>query len=176
MSPEPTPRSPRLLLISTAVLAIVHALLGVPRSNGPTAPPATTAHAATHPASARAPPPHRAALESVPSTTAAASTPSALTSALPLHGEGTAGDPAIQQNLEDAWPADLPTGDEPELLSTGRALLRADATGVGRAKWPAVFPGPDHAVAPAFATAHFRIQAAIARRDGSANKAVVHLV
>ncbi|WP_432198324.1 hypothetical protein [Streptomyces sp. bgisy027] len=31
-------------------------------------------------------------------------------------------------------------------------------------------------MAPAFAVARFRIQAAIARRDGSPDKAVVHLV
>ncbi|WP_234381279.1 hypothetical protein [Streptomyces sp. NRRL F-5122] len=87
-----------------------------------------------------------------------------------------AGDKAVQRNLETAWPADLPAADERELLSAGRALLRADATGLGRARWPAVFPDTGQAVAPAFATAGFRIQAAIARRDGSPNKAVVHLV
>ncbi|MFC9931669.1 hypothetical protein [Streptomyces sp. NPDC127190] len=62
------------------------------------------------------------------------------------------------------------------MLAGGRSLLRADATGVGRAKWPTVFPASHPAVAPAFATARFRIQAAIARRDGSPDKAVVHLV
>jgi hypothetical protein len=95
---------------------------------------------------------------------------------LPPHGEGVAGDRAVQWSLESAWPADLPAADERELLTAGRALLRADATGIGRAKWPTVFPDVGQEVAPAFATARFRIQAAIARRDGSPGKAVVHLV
>ncbi|MFF7358320.1 hypothetical protein ACFZA1_37690 [Streptomyces filipinensis] len=81
----------------------------------------------------------------------------------------------IQQSLETAWPADLPATDDRELLAAGRALLRADATGAGRAKWPDIFPDSDQ-VTPAFATARFRIQAAIARRAGSPDKAVVHLV
>ncbi|WP_327591489.1 hypothetical protein [Streptomyces chartreusis] len=104
--------------------------------------------------------------------------PSAISSALPPHGDGPAGDRAIQQSLEAAWPADLPHADERTLLTAGRALLRADATGIGRARWPAVFPsrGGGKAVAPAFATARFRIQAAIARQEGGPDKAVVHLV
>ncbi|MFF7130492.1 hypothetical protein [Streptomyces sp. NPDC008240] len=87
-----------------------------------------------------------------------------------------AGDPAIQQALEAAWPADLAAEDERPLLAAGRALLRADATGIGRAKWPGVFGSADRAVAPAFSAARFRIQAAIARRNGSNGRAVVHLV
>ncbi|MGC9501026.1 hypothetical protein [Streptomyces sp. WG7] len=97
-------------------------------------------------------------------------------SALPPHGEGAAGDRAIQQALHAAWPADLDAVDERQLLTAGRALLRADATGVGRDRWPAYFGGAGQGVAPAFATARFRIQAAIARQDGSPDKAVVHLV
>ncbi|MCX5357236.1 hypothetical protein OG864_00340 [Streptomyces sp. NBC_00124] len=85
-----------------------------------------------------------------------------------------AGDGAIQQSLEAAWPADLPAADERELLATGRALLRADTTGVGREKWPEFFPHSP-AMAPAFAAARFRIQAAIARQDDRRDKAVVHL-
>ncbi|WP_328876818.1 hypothetical protein [Streptomyces sp. NBC_00299] len=171
-----TPRSPQLLLVSTAVLAIVGlTLLGLPRGNTPTAPPtSTTAHATTHPASTASPP--KTPLEFSRSTAPAASTPSALTSALPPHGEGTAGDRTVQKSLEAAWPADLPAAEEKELLTAGRALLRADATGIGRAQWPVIFPGSGKAVAPAFATARFRIQAAIARRDGRPGKAVVHLV
>ncbi|MEU5324154.1 hypothetical protein AB0G67_46660 [Streptomyces sp. NPDC021056] len=96
-------------------------------------------------------------------------------SALAPHGEGVAGDGAVQQSLEAAWPADLPAADERELLAAGRALLRADATGVGRETWPQVFPR-SAAVAPAFALARFRNQAAIARREGRAEGAVVHLV
>ncbi|OIJ88195.1 hypothetical protein BIV25_37330 [Streptomyces sp. MUSC 14] len=82
----------------------------------------------------------------------------------------------MQQALEAAWPADLPHTDERQLGTAGRALLRADATGIGRARWPGYFGRSGHAVAPAFAAARFRIQAAIARRDGGPDRAVVHLV
>ncbi|MGW7715544.1 hypothetical protein ACWGKK_14675 [Streptomyces chartreusis] len=102
--------------------------------------------------------------------------PSASPSALPPRGDGAAGDRAVQASLEAAWPADLPPSDEGTLLAAGRALLRADATGTGRAQWPSVFPSSGQAVAPAFAIPRFRIQAAIARQDGSPDKAVVHLV
>jgi hypothetical protein len=95
---------------------------------------------------------------------------------LPPRGEGAAGDRAIQQALESAWPADLPAGDERWLLAAGRALLRADATGAGRERWPEAFPGSGRGLAPAFSTARFRIQAAIARRAGRPDRAVVHLV
>jgi hypothetical protein len=95
---------------------------------------------------------------------------------LPPRGEGAAGDRAIQQALESAWPADLPAGDERWLLAAGRALLRADATGTGRERWPEVFPGSGRGLAPAFSTARFRVQAAIARRVDRPGRAVVHLV
>ncbi|MFJ8787005.1 hypothetical protein [Streptomyces sp. NPDC102476] len=172
-----TPRSPRLLLLSTLILAVTGvALLGVPHGQEQPS-PASPTHATTYPSSAAAVPPSiKPTAGTAPSTTSAASTPSAVESALPPHGEGVAGDPAIQRNLEAAWPTDLPSHDERELLAAGRSLLRADATGVGRAKWPEVFHDSGQAVAPAFATARFRIQAAIARRDGSPDKAVVHLV
>ncbi|MFF3489494.1 hypothetical protein ACFYXC_40645 [Streptomyces sp. NPDC002701] len=172
-----TPRSPRLLLLSTVVLALLGiALLGMPHGQQPSAPePSSTATAAPSSA-ASAPPDDKATVEKAPSTTLAASTPSVLESALPPHGEGVAGDRAVQQSLEAAWPSDLPAAEERQLLTVGRALLRADATGVGRTKWPDVFPHTDQAVVPAFATARFRVQAAIARRDGRSSKAVVHLV
>lgn len=172
-----TPHSPRLLLLSTVMLAVAGiALLGVP--HGPEPPAAATApRATTEPSSAAAAPPaSKPTAGTAPSTTPAASASPVLESALPPHGEGVAGDRAVQQNLEAAWPADLPAHDERQLLTAGRALLRADATGVGRAKWPTVFPDAGQAMAPAFATARFHIQAAIARRDGSPEKAVVHLV
>ncbi|MFD7055587.1 hypothetical protein ACFWBS_41215 [Streptomyces mirabilis] len=174
-----TPRSPRLLLLSTIVLAVAGlALLDVPHVPEPPAQAAApTAHATTDSSSAAALPPSMKPTASTAAATATpASTPSAVESALPPHGEGAAGDQAIQRNLQTAWPADLPTADERELLTAGRALLRADATGIGRAKWPEVFPDSGQAVAPAFSTARFRIQAAIARRDGGPGKAVVHLV
>lgn len=141
-------------------------------STAPTPRPGTSARttAASAPADGQ---PTVSAPAATPSTTPARS---ATASALPPHGEGIAGDRAIQEALESAWPADLPASNERELLATGRALLRADATGVGRAQWPHLFTGSGQALAPAFATGRFRIQAAIARRDGSPDKAVVHLV
>ncbi|MET7715491.1 hypothetical protein [Streptomyces sp. NPDC005407] len=174
-----TTSSPRLLLIATLVLAVAGVvLLALPHrpsaSASPTLPPgaASAARASDSPASG-----HRAASRAPASdTTAATPTRSAIASALPPHGEGVAGDAVIQKSLEAAWPADLAADDERKLLAAGRGLLRADTTGVGRATWPAVFGDPGQAIAPAFATARFRIQAAIARRDGSPNKAVVHLV
>ncbi|MFE4423316.1 hypothetical protein [Streptomyces sp. NPDC056817] len=175
-----TPRSPRLLLLSTVILAVAGvALLGAPHGQEPSAPAtSSTAHAATDSSAAAAAPTasQPSAPPRRPSTASPSSTPPAVESALPPHGEGVAGDRAIQRSLEEAWPADLPAADERELLTAGRALLRADATGIGRAKWPTVFPDSVQAVVPAFATARFRIQAAIARRDGSPDKAVVHLV
>ncbi|MFG2794799.1 hypothetical protein [Streptomyces sp. NPDC048419] len=180
------PRSPRLLVLSAVAfgLAGITLLQGSPGHQPPgSAPPPTpsaTATAGTH-ASPALPVPTAGTPSSVRATPAgtpkaAASTPPARPSALPPHGEGVAGDHVIQRLLQAAWPADLPTADQRELLVAGRALLRADATGVGRATWPTVFPGPHRALAPAFTTARLRIQAAIARRDGEATKAVVHLV
>ncbi|MFD5814707.1 hypothetical protein [Streptomyces sp. NPDC127038] len=59
-------------------------------------------------------------------------------------------------------------------MRAGEAVLRADATGVGRSHWPTVFgSGPKPAAAP-FSRLH--VQAAIARRDGSSRQAVVHLI
>ncbi|MGW4606842.1 hypothetical protein ACWENS_26695 [Streptomyces sp. NPDC004532] len=179
MSPRPT-RSPRLLVLSTVLLALAGtALLGMSHDQQPPTPVAAPPAAATkEPSSIAAMPPVRRppAAGASASTATEASTSSAVESALPPHGEGAAGDGAVQWNLEAAWPPDLPVADERELLSAGRALLRADATGVGRTRWPGVFPDTGRAVAPAFATTGFRIQAAIARRDGSPTKAVVHLV
>ncbi|MFC9280166.1 hypothetical protein [Streptomyces collinus] len=77
--------------------------------------------------------------------------------------------------MEAAWPADLPAHDERHLLAAGRSLLRADATGIGRTRRPDVFGPLKQVLAPAFAVGRFRVQAAIARRDGI-NGAVVHLV
>ncbi|MBW8707377.1 hypothetical protein MBT84_47860 [Streptomyces sp. MBT84] len=175
-----TPRSPRLLVLSTVLLAVAGmALLCVPhgqQSPTPVAAPPTAAVTARPPVSV--PSTDRTPTDDTAASTAPeAPTPSAIESALPPHGEGAAGDRAVQRNLETAWPPDLPAADERQLLAVGRALLRADATGAGRARWAAaVFPDTGQAVAPAFATAGFRIQAAIARRDGSPTKAVVHLV
>ncbi|MFE1840708.1 hypothetical protein [Streptomyces sviceus] len=169
-------------MLSTLAFALVGiVLLAVPHGQ---APPALTASstATPRPATSARPTAASASAGGRPTVSAAASTPSttparsAPAPALPPHGEGIAGDRAIQEALESAWPADLPAADERELLATGRALLRADATGVDRAQWPHLFSGSGQGLAPAFATGRFRIQAAIARRDGSPDKAVVHLV
>lgn len=172
-------RSPRLLLTATAVLVVAGVvLLTVPHT--PSAPANSATPQATVPTpdtSATAPSslsPQTGAPAPTTAATATAETVSA--SALPPHGEGVAGDAAIQKSLEDAWPADLAAADEHKLLAAGRGLLRADTTGIGRATWPVLFGDPDQAIAPAFATAGFRVQAAIARSDGSPDKAVVHLV
>ncbi|MFJ8554880.1 hypothetical protein [Streptomyces sp. NPDC093676] len=106
---------------------------------------------------------------------ATAPAPSPPVAALPPHGDGTAGDRTIQEALETAWPADLQAGDARRLLTLGRALLRADATGIGRTAWPALFPDRKQTVKPPAFT-RFRIQAAIARRGPGTGQAVVHLV
>ncbi|MDH6604410.1 hypothetical protein M2164_000043 [Streptomyces sp. SAI-208] len=164
------PRSPRLLLFTTVVLTVVGGmLLAVP--HGPDTNVSKKPSTAT--ASATAPARTSAALdEPADGPRSPATTPSAL----PPLGEGAAGDSAVQQVLARSWPADLPAADERQLLTLGRALLRADATGIGRSQWPRVFGDAGRAVVPAFAAARFRIQAAIARRDGSPTRAVVHLV
>jgi hypothetical protein len=152
------------------------ALLALPHEKDQGA-PASTAYATTDPSPAATVPALRKPTAGTTAwVTPAASSPPAAETAVPAHGEGVAGDPAIQHTLEAAWPADLPGADERKLLTAARALLRADATGIGRGTWPEVFPRTGPAVAPAFATARFRIQAAIARRGSSPDKAVVHLV
>ncbi|CAM5318220.1 hypothetical protein [Streptomyces chartreusis] len=167
------PRSPRLLLLSTVLFAVAGiALLSIPHGQEQPA-PASTAHATTGQPAPTA--------TASPSGTAPAWSPAApprptVESALPPHGDGPASDRTVQQSLEAAWPADLPAADERVLIAAGRALLRADATGIGRTRWPDVFGDALQALAPAFATARFPIQAAIARLDGGPDKAVVHLV
>ncbi|MFE9687533.1 hypothetical protein [Streptomyces sp. NPDC006285] len=173
-------RSPRLLLTVTVVLfAAGVLLLTVPHApSSPAASAAPRASGRTSVPSAIAPSgrPAQTGMPA-PATASAAPTVSVSAPALPPHGEGVAGDPDIQKSLETAWPADLSAADEHQLLTAGRSLLRADATGVGRARWPALFSvSSGRVIAPAFATARFRIQAAVARRDGSPNTAVVHLV
>ncbi|MCX5106936.1 hypothetical protein [Streptomyces sp. NBC_00439] len=170
-------RSPRSLLAVTVVLSAVGAVLlllpqGDPaRTPAPVVRPESTAPAVVPAPAAHAPESKRrnAGEASAPAQ------PSAL-SQLPPRGEGPAGDAVVQQALDAAWPRDLPAGDERQLLRAGRDLLRADATGIGREKWPGVFPGSGQGLAPAFGTGRFRVQAAIARRDGEGGRAVVHLV
>ncbi|MEV6758408.1 hypothetical protein [Streptomyces sp. NPDC051214] len=96
----------------------------------------------------------------------------------PPRGEGRAADRQVQHLLENAWPADLPTAQERQLREKGARLLYADATGVGRDRFPDVFGRhTSRQVTPAFS--RFRVQAAIARQDpdsSTSGRAVVHLV
>jgi hypothetical protein len=178
-------RSPRFLLVVTAALSAVGVVLLVLPHEGPARAPLS------------GPRPGTAASETAPAPPAGASSagggeaerrgagrtavpvrPSAV-SELPPRGEGPAGDAAVQAALDAAWPRDLPAADERQLLAAGRDLLRADATGIGRSKWPGLFPEfPEsgRGLAPAFGTGRFRVQAAIARQDGAQGRAVVHLV
>ncbi|MGW5637641.1 hypothetical protein [Streptomyces sp. NPDC003832] len=174
-----TRRSSRLLMLSTVLLTVAGiVLLGMPHSQDPPpSPTVSTAHRTTQSSpTAVLTPGSEPAVGAAASATAAAPMPSPSASALPPHGEGAAGDLVIQRSLQAAWPADLPSHDEQELLTAGRDLLRADATGAGRAEWFSVFGDSGRVLAPAFAAARFRIQAAVARRDGSPDRAVVHLV
>ncbi|MFD6297613.1 hypothetical protein ACFWFU_22645 [Streptomyces sp. NPDC060235] len=180
----PPPRSPRLLLL-TALLVAVTGIIALtlpsdsvpsPLAALPTRPPA----AAAPPSSPLSPRPNSASASrhiSGASSPAPTQLPEPTgTTALPPHGGGPAGDRAVQHALETAWPADLSPVDEQRLRVLGASLLRADATGVGRSRWPRLFDSAEQAIAPAFATARFRVQAVIARRDGPAGRAVVHLV
>ncbi|MGW3651673.1 hypothetical protein [Streptomyces sp. NPDC000878] len=179
MTPSPV-RSPHLLLTTTVVLVVAGLILltkpPAPSTPATTAAPretdATSVPSATPP---RSRPPQTGA-PAAPATASASTAGPVIASPLPPHGEGIGGDAAIQKSLEDAWPSDLSAADEHTLLAAGRGLLRADATAIGRTKWPAHFGDPNQAVAQAFQTSRFRIQAAVARRDGSSTKAVVHLV
>ncbi|WP_240364036.1 hypothetical protein [Streptomyces sp. RLB3-6] len=171
------PRSPRMLLIATVLLAVCGlGLLAVPQAREPSGSAKAPGSPALVPRSPAASPAKGSVANGVPAPAHAASNPTrgAAVSALPPHGEGVAGDRVIQEALDAAWPADLPPGDARRLLAMGRSLLRADATGAGRGRWPTVFTAEGRALAPAFA--RFRIQAAIARRDSGGGRAVVHLV
>lgn len=178
-SPTRTARAPWLLLLVSLLLAAAGCvLLSTPNSE-----PGSTPHPGARPAPPSAAlhtgaPRPRASQPPGPSPVAASSSPPATAQAseLPPRGEGPAGDTAIQQLLETSWPPDLPEGQARQLAKAGRSLLRADATGIGRSAWPTVFDRQERAhVTPAFA--RFRIQAAVARKDGAhRGRAVVHLV
>ncbi|MFF0142607.1 hypothetical protein ACFYRN_40020 [Streptomyces sp. NPDC005227] len=175
------PPSPRMLIIAALLLALTGVVvLSMPSGSGPTpravSPPQTPAAAA--PSLSRQPSSASVSRHSFGASSPTAAQPQkpASTAALPPHGEGPAGDQAVQQALETAWPVDLSPVDEQRLRALGTSLLCADATGVGRARWPRLFDSAEQAIAPAFATARFRVQAVIARRDGPAGRAVVHLV
>lgn len=92
---------------------------------------------------------------------------------LPEPGAGPRADPLVQRALERAVPADLAPADERQLTVLGRAVWLAEATGSGRAKWPAYFPDPGMTSG----YSRVRIQGLIARRDTEHQAdAVVHLV
>ncbi|MFJ1839816.1 hypothetical protein ACIOJ9_38905 [Streptomyces sp. NPDC088175] len=170
-------RSPRTLLAVTAVLAVAGAVLLVLPHGGPVGTSAPSARPETAaPAVLLAPPSPSAGAAQPDARETGDPTRSGAASELSPRGEGPVGDAAVQEVLEASWPRDLPAGDERQLLAAGRGLLRADATGAGRAKWPGVFPDSGQVVAPAFGSGRFRVQAAIARRDGAVGRAVVHLV
>ncbi|MFG2425183.1 hypothetical protein ACGFWD_40025 [Streptomyces sp. NPDC048448] len=179
-----TSASPRLLLLIAVLLAATGLFVLSMPSDSPSPPAASPSRSpllSPTPTPSTLLSPSASSIDSIRATgnsSATAQPPrdAAGTAALSPHGEGVAGDRAIQHSLEAAWPADLSPADEQELRRAGRALLRADATGIGRAGWPNVFEDLDQALAPAFATARFRVQAVIARRDGAADRAVVHLV
>lgn len=182
MTPHHVPRSPRLPLLASTVLAAAGlVLLSLPHAKTSVSPePAPSPAQATPSTAPRAvatssPAEKHPLMNQAPTVDASASS-APVVSALPPHGEGTAGDRAIQLALEAAWHADLASADERQLRAAGAELLRADATGTGRTRWPGYFRGADRAVAPAFAVARFRVQAVIARRGTAAGWAVVHLV
>jgi hypothetical protein len=136
-----TPRSPRLLLLSTVILAVAGiALLGLPHGQQPPAPaasPASRATAGSSSSPSEAAASAQPALSRIDSTAPAASAPSAFKSALPAHGEGAAGDQTIQRSLEAAWPADLPAADARQLLADGRARTPPEsAAASGQASSP----------------------------------------
>ncbi|GGV63303.1 hypothetical protein GCM10010277_69350 [Streptomyces longisporoflavus] len=178
MKPTPTeprsqPGAPWLLLAATLALATCSYLL---LNTGPPSPPGPTARPSSPDTPQARQPAGPAASTRTPHTDTSSPPPSPSTAAmLPPRGEGRAADQQIQRLLEEAWPADLPPAQEQQLRRDGAALLRADATGIGRDHFPTVFGNqPDTAVAPAFS--RLRIQAAIAREDTRPGRAVVHLV
>ena len=132
-----------------------------PQASGPDSPGQTRAAAPDSPQVSAT-----AARSAGPDAASSASSPSRTTAASRV-------DAAVQSHLERSWPADLPAATALRLVRDGEAVLRADATGGGRDRWPTVF-GTSRAGAGEFS--RLRIQAAIARRDGSSRQAVVHLL
>ncbi|MFF0698485.1 hypothetical protein ACFYU4_38355 [Streptomyces tendae] len=161
----PASRSPRLLLTTTLILAAVGAAMltwpdqsGLREASAPARQAVTFPKGHPSPSSSSAQPAARNTPENAEaSPSGPAPSPLASVWALPPHGEGTAGDRAIQQTLDTAWPADLDAVDERQLLTAGRALVRADATGVGRDRWPGYFGAGQEVAPPAFAPARFRV-------------------
>ncbi|MEV5786241.1 hypothetical protein AB0L42_35390 [Streptomyces sp. NPDC052287] len=130
-----------------------------PQASGPDSPGQTRLAAPASPQATAAPSASTAAASSAPSP--AREVPTSRV------------DAAVQSHLEQSWPKDLPTATALRLVRDGEAVLHADATGSGRDRWPTAF-GTSRPGAGEFT--RLRVQAAIARRDGSSRQAVVHLV
>ncbi|MGW6317577.1 hypothetical protein [Streptomyces sp. NPDC055099] len=174
---QPVPRATWLLLACTLALSSCGYLLW----GGETVPPHAKAEGPQPGSRAQRTPGAHPTPHALTSTENArplapnSTPPRAHTPIPPPPGDGRAADRQIQNLIEEAWPADLPVTQERQLRQDGALLLRADATGEGRERFPQVFGDrPTQQVAPAFS--RLRIQAAIARKDQQTGRAVVHLV
>ncbi|TYB48556.1 hypothetical protein [Actinomadura chibensis] len=135
-----------LVIAAAVVLAVVGALLLRPGDGGPR----RSASGAPAPG-APAPP----VMSSAPPTT------------LPDYGEEpdappsrkAPSDSSIQKGLEATWPGNLPADQGRELVALAWAVVRADLTGRGRARWPAYFPGDP----PRARYSRVRLRAGVAR-------------
>ena len=107
----------------------------------------------------------RPAASSPSSATAATTSPSSVSPTvdtsheLTVTGDGSAGDHAIQQVLENSARRNITTALEGQLTTLGRKVWLAEVTGSGRGAWPTFFTGQHHS----WLYTHVRIQAAIAR-------------
>ena len=187
MTSSPPPRIPGHVLAAAAValaatgcLLVAAALAGNPAplarssaSNPGPASPMTHASTRTGSASPTVEPTARTRPTARTTVSAPAASPSATASELPPPGSGPAADPIVQRALDQAIPADLPTATAKRLTTLGRAVWTAEATGTGRQRWPHYFTATP--TADALYT-RVRIQAAIARQDGSTGRVVVRLV
>jgi hypothetical protein len=162
----PARTSGRFLVAAALVLAAAGcSLVAFALSGGTTAAPVAPAATVSGPASPSAhtdspspdlvTPARPSPITDAPSATA---TPVSRASELPPPDSGPSADPIVQRALDQAIPADLPAATAKRLVSLGRAVWTADVTDKSSAY------------------TRFRIQAAIARRDGSSSRAVVHLV
>ncbi|MER7982419.1 hypothetical protein [Streptomyces sp. NPDC095817] len=169
------PGRPWVLLCSAALFVCLAGWLLTPPPPGPVPAPVTAEPQTSGPDSPGRTSGPGAASPQAAATSARSAGPGTATSP-PIPKTATAVsrvDAAVQSHLERSWPADLPKATALRLVRDGEAVLGADATGEGRDRWPTVF-----GTAPPGAGdfSRLRIQAAIARRDGSSRQAVVHLV
>jgi hypothetical protein len=184
---SPPARIPGRVLVAAAValaaagcLLVTLGLSGSPAAparpsaaNAGPASPVTQASTRTGSAPPTGEPTHRTRLTATTTVSANAASPSATASELPPPGSGPAADPIVQRALDQAIPADMPTAIARRLTALGRAVWTAEVTGTGRQRWPHYFTTTP--AADALYT-RVRIQAAIARQDGSTGRALVHLV